>query len=183
MGKKKFKNLRVVEKYADKLIAKTYIIDGKKRRLKKHRFTFMWMHSKTAFGECHTTSKRVNGELSPIEKEYGRNHILLSKHFVNSNLKKKVIKKVLLHEIAHGLHYCEGNNPSHDARWKHICLSIGGDGITRFDAQAEKINVPKMKYYLECPECKTQTQRRNKTAVAAFRCSDCKEVLIQKQNY
>lgn len=66
---------------------------------------------KTVFGRC-------NGRQRFIE---------LSSQLVKIN-EEKVVRRVILHEVAHALTPMQ----KHNSNWKYICRKIGGDGKARY---------------------------------------------------
>lgn len=73
-------------------------------------WTFAFDRAKTRYGCCH----------------HSDNAITLSKYLVlNPNTPMRVIKNVLLHEIAHAL---VGFNEGHNEVWQKRAISIGCDG-------------------------------------------------------
>ena len=75
---------------------------------------------------------RINNRL---EKTFGqcnsRKHkIELSRKLIKIN-EEKVVRLVILHEIAHALTPFSG----HNRNWKNVCLKLGGDGKTRYSSK------------------------------------------------
>jgi len=75
-------------------------------------YTFMWDRSTRRKGQCR----------------YGSKQIGISKPIAELNTFECMMLTVI-HEIAHALTKC-----GHKKRWKELCISLGGDGQTYYNA-------------------------------------------------
>jgi predicted SprT family Zn-dependent metalloprotease len=112
----------------------------------------------TQVGVCYKSQKRIR----------------FSKPLTD-NITERAALSVITHEIAHGLAPVGSH---HNAEWKRICLSIGGDGERcsrpgeHGTVAAEKTRKKRAVVGL-CPNCHTGTEALRRTNVACGRC--CKE--------
>lgn len=61
-----------------------------------------------------------------------------------------ILNEVVPHEVAHLVQFQLVGYGSHDRHWKHLCLSLGGNGQTKFDNNIIGLTITKKrktKYY------------------------------------
>ena len=104
-------------------------------------WTFSYDNAVRRFGACHYSTKRIT----------------LSHKLTSLNDETK-IRTIMLHEIAHAL---AGRKAHHNATWKAICRSIGGDGQTYYSAATTV--TPDRKVTGQCPNCKRIINRPSMT--------------------
>lgn len=133
----KFKNLSDVELFANRLLETNWKFGGKSVTLKDEGYEFVWDNrSSKRLGYCNYTYRQIGVALKIIELNLP---------------KSKEIRDVILHEIAHGITYEIFMEHRHTKNWKKVLLSIGGNGLVRYDARTLKL--PELKYTLICENC------------------------------
>jgi predicted SprT family Zn-dependent metalloprotease len=111
-----------------------------KARGKRH-WKFKFDKSVSRFGLC----------------SYRKRTISISRQLTELNSESEFIDTVL-HEIAHALHWLEGNRGGHDARWKKIATEIGCNGQRCYGQDV--ITMKKAKGC--CPMCGKEILRHRK---------------------
>ena len=137
-------------------------------------YRFQFDNAKNRFGACH----------------YRKRVISLSRPICAINLDKLETKitDTILHELAHAfsVYFYGTEGKGHGSHWRSIALAIGCDGQRCYDGK--KINQPKSKYTLVCPNgCQIPTHRARKRTSSCGRCGngsyDSSLLLKQVQNY
>ena len=172
------RTLKDVENKANELIDKefTFKVFGVKHTIDARTlgYRFQFDNAKNRFGACH----------------YRKRVITLSKPICAINLDKLETKitDTILHELAHAfsVYFYGSEGKGHGSHWRTIALAIGCDGHRCYDGK--KINQPKSKYTLVCPNgCQIPAHRARKRTSSCGRCGngsyDSSLLLKQVQNY
>ncbi len=115
-----------------------------------HDWKFKFDNAKKRFGCCNYNNKTIS----------------LSKELTVLNAEENV-QNTILHEIAHAI---AGHQAGHGKKWKEIMMKMGADFSRCY---SEEIITPKLKYTAQCPQCKTEIQRKIKRDIACKSC--CKK--------
>lgn len=86
--------------------------------------------------------------------------------------KKKVIREIILHEIAHAL---AGDKAGHGKIWKQYCKKLGCKAETFL---GKEVVFPRKKYYSVCSGCSLRYERDRLTKNAKYLCGKCKTELV-----
>jgi predicted SprT family Zn-dependent metalloprotease len=87
-----------------------------------------------------------------------RDTIYLSSAFI-AVLDEDEIRDTILHEIAHALHFRDGNRgPSHGREWQRWAILVGARPVAKSDVG----KTPPSKYVLECCGCGYQQPRHRR---------------------
>ena len=121
-------------------------------------YKFEFDNAKQRFGACHYRTKKIT----------------LSRPVCEVNLDKLETKitDTILHELAHAfsVHFYGSEGKGHGSHWKNIAWAIGCDGNRCYDGN--KINQPKSKYTLLCPNgCEFPAHRARKRESSCGKCS------------
>jgi len=151
-------------------------VENKANELIDQEFTF------TVFGQRKTVCARTLGykfEFDGAKNRFGvcmyRKRIIgLSKPICEINLDKLETKitDTILHELAHAFafYFYGSEGKGHGSLWKNIAWAIGCDGNRCYDGN--KINQPKSKYTLLCPNgCEFPAHRARKRESSCGKCS------------
>ena len=92
---------------------------------------------------------------------------------------EKEVTNTILHEIAHALRGWEPGMHHHDAKWRNIFISIGGDGL----AKSKATDISKIEY-LHKGYCKCNVNPGHGSARVntknAYRCTRCKATIVYR---
>lgn len=124
------------EKLIDKLLHKTFNINGQKINLIDRGWKFKGFDRSTRrLGICFMNKKEIG--LSKIQ---------------TSNRVEDGVKNTILHEIAHSLDYEIRGDSDHSYIWKNIAKQIGCSGERCTDLSSESsYKKPEYKYLAVCP--------------------------------
>lgn len=106
---------------------------------------FEWSRTQSWFGDF-TCDYDFNKQ---THKYY--NYLIRISYPLASINEWKIVKRVVLHEIAHAR--TPGHN--HDEAWRQECLAIGGDGESQYlvDEDGGDVKLPYYKWIGVCPVC------------------------------
>lgn len=136
---------------------------------------FEWSRTQSWFGD-------FNCDYNEETKRYSNFIIRISYPLASIN-EWPVVRKIVLHEIAHA----RTPGHSHDDAWRQICLSIGGDGESCFTTTEDggEVRLPYYKWIGICPICGNKWYRQrltNDERLRSFCCDvDRKIVWIKRK--
>ena len=115
---------------------------------------FEWSRTQSWFGD-------FGCDYNPSTKRYSNFIIRISYPLASIN-EWSIVKRIVLHEIAHA----RTPGHDHDDAWRQVCLSIGGDGESRFEVVEDggDVKLPYYKWLGICPVCNNKYYRQRLTA-------------------
>lgn len=133
----KFNDLQDVENYVETLLSVLWKYDKYLIGLDEYGYTFVWDNrSRKRIGYCH----------------YERKEIGLARKIIELNLQNsKIIREVVLHEIAHAINFELFDDTGHTESWRNVLLYLGGNGKTLYKPHG--LNFPLTKYTMKCLTC------------------------------
>jgi len=137
-------NLRI-ESEINTLMSTQYEVMGNSVNIADLGWKWEWDSAKRRFGRCTPGTKLISISY-PLVKE-NRDNLA-------------VVKNVVLHEMAHAIHWVLFKQANHDSVWQRIALTIGCDGRRCYSN--ETVKPTKSKYSLVCPGCGKEYPRHKK---------------------
>ena len=133
---------------------------------------FEWSRTLSWFGDFTCDYRKKN----KTHKYF--NHTIRISYPLASINEWKIVKRVVLHEIAHAR--TPGHN--HDDAWRQECLAIGGDGESQYLTIEDGGDVitPKTQWLGVCPVCgeKFPRMRLDKETKQRGFCCDCEHKIV-----
>ena len=144
-SKMKFESVEEIELEIFGLLNTQYDVLGHSVNIADLGWKFEWDRAKRRFGRC-----------TPRKKLITISYPLVEMNLVNFD----VVRNVVLHEIAHAIHWIFWNEASHNYTWHRIARGIGCDGDRCYSS--EIVNSVKSKYTLVCPVCGKEYPKHKK---------------------
>lgn len=153
--RRRYNSIEHFEQRFNKLMSTTFEYNGVPINIVELGWGWNWDGAKRRFGRTNATKKLIT----------------ISKPIAKMNLEQsQVLDTVILHEIAHAIHYVMYGELNHNQRWVSICLAIGGDGEQYYNP--ELVNPALSKYLLKCKYCGFEVSK-NRMPKYMTSCSQC----------
>jgi hypothetical protein len=137
-------NLKI-ESLIEEILNTDYLVMGCSVNVANLGWKFEWDSAKRRFGRCTPGTKLISISY-PLVKQN------------RDNL--EVVRNVVLHEVAHAIHWTIYKKANHDSVWQNIALTIGCDGRRCYSN--ETVKPTKSKYSLVCPCCGKEYPKHKK---------------------
>lgn len=147
-------NLKI-ESLIEEILNTDYLVMGRSVNIANLGWKFEWDSAKRRFGRCSPGNKLISISYPLVRQN-------------RDNL--GAVRNVVLHEVAHAIHWVIYGQSGHDAVWQHIALEIGCDGKRCYSS--EDVKPTESKYSLVCLTCgKVYPKHKRPTKVSS--CGVC----------